>query len=246
MPDTSSSPGAADIQQRYYRETAIAYDAMHAHADDGHDVALRFISALIAEHRIRSILDVGCGTGRALRHFRERHPAVPARGVEPTTALIQRALEVHGVAPGQIACGRGESLPYGDKAFDAVCELGILHHVPDPNAVVREMLRVARHAVFISDANRFGQGSWLGRIAKLALYQLRLWPLVNYLKTGGRGYVISAGDGLAYSYSVFDSYDLLAGWASQVILVPTHPPSAMSWAHPLLTSGQVLACAIRD
>jgi hypothetical protein len=108
------------------------------------------------------------------------------------------------------------------------------------------MLRVARRAVFISDANRFGQGSWLGRIAKLALYRLRLWPLANYIKTRGRGYVITPGDGLAYSYSVFDSCDLLAQWASRLILVPTHPPTARSWAHPLLTAGQVLVCAIRD
>jgi len=219
---------------------------MHVHKDDGHDVALRFMSVLVDELQIRSILDVGCGTGRTLRHFRERHPNVRARGVEPTRALLRRAVEVHGISPNHVACGRGESLPYADGSFDAVCELGILHHVPDPNAVVREMLRVARHAVFISDANRFGQGSWPGRVAKLALHRLKLWPLANYLKTRGRGYVITPGDGLAYSYSVYDSHDLLAQWAARLILVPTSPPSARSWAHPLLTAGQVLACALRD
>jgi hypothetical protein len=66
------------------------------------------------------------------------------------------------------------------------------------------------------------------------------------VKTRGRGYDVSAGDGLAYSYSVFDSYELLAQWASRVILVPTCPSNAKSWAHPLLTAGQVLACAMRD
>lgn len=237
---------AADVQARYYTGTASAYDAMHVHEGDGHAAALRFISALVEPYEIHSMLDVGCGTGRAVRHFREHHPDMFVRGVEPIGALIRQAVETNGVPPGHIACARGESLPYADGSFDAACELGILHHVSDPNAVVREMLRVARRAVFISDANRFGQGSRLGRIAKLALYRLKLWPLVNFVKTGGRGYAISAGDGLAYSYSVFDSYDLLARWASQVILVPTHPASARSWAHPLLTSGQVLACAIRD
>jgi SAM-dependent methyltransferase len=247
MPAKSHHPSrAADIQQRYYTETAASYDAMHGHADDGHDAALRFISALVEEFQIRSVLDVGCGTGRALRHVRARHPTIRAHGVEPTWALIRQAVETHGLAADHVACGRGESLPYASGSFDAVCELGMLHHVPDPNAVVREMLRVARRAVFISDANRFGQGSWFGRAAKLLLYRLKLWPVANYIKTGGRGYVITAGDGLAYSYSVFDSYDLLAEWASQVILVPTSPPSARSWAHPLLTAGQVLACAIRD
>jgi ubiquinone/menaquinone biosynthesis C-methylase UbiE len=236
----------ADLQARYYTDTAGAYDAMHVHEDDGHAVAMRFVSALVPSLRVRSLLDVGCGTGRAVRHFRARHPDLCVRGVEPIRALIQRATAVHGVPAGHLACGRGQSLPYPDASFDAVCEFGILHHVPDPNAVVREMLRVARRAVFLSDANRFGQGSWLARRAKLALCRLKLWPLVNHLKTRGRGYTISPGDGLAYSYSVFDSYDLLAEWADRTVLVPTGATSGQSWHHPLLTAGQVLACALRD
>ncbi len=237
---------ARRAQERYYTDTAAAYDTMHVREHDGHETALRFISAFVDQFQIRSVLDVGSGTGRALRHFRERHPGMRARGVEPIWALLRQAIEVNDVPIGHLVCARGQSLPCPDGSFDAVCELGILHHVPDPDAVVREMLRVARRAVFLSDANRFGQGSWYARVAKLALFRLKLWPLANYVKTRGRGYTITAGDGLAYSYSVFDSYDLLARWATQVILVPTSPPTARSWVHPLLTAGQVLACAIRD
>jgi SAM-dependent methyltransferase len=246
-PAGAALPTRADAAQaQYYAGTADAYDAMHVHADDGHAAALGFISALIEPQQIRSVLDVGCGTGRAMRHFRERHPNLSVRGVEPVDALIRQAIEVNSVPASHIACGRGESLPHADQSFDAVCELGILHHVADPNAVVREMLRVARRAVFLSDSNRFGQGSWLGRRAKLALWRLKLWKLINFLKTRGRGYSISAGDGLSYSYSVFDSYDLLAAWADRIILIPVSDTSDRSWQHPLLTAGQVLVCALRS
>jgi ubiquinone/menaquinone biosynthesis C-methylase UbiE len=246
-PTGAPLPTQADaVQAQYYAGTAGAYESMHVHADDGHAAALGFISALIEPQQIRSMLDVGCGTGRAIRHFRERHPDLHVRGVEPVGALIRQAIEVNGVPAAHIARARGESLPHADQSFDAVCELGILHHVADPNAVVREMLRVARRAVFVSDANRFGQGSWVGRRTKLALYRLKLWRLVNYVKTRGRGYTISAGDGLAYSYSVFDSYDLIAAWADRLILVPTSAVTERSWQHPLLTAGQVLLCALRD
>jgi len=51
----------------------------------------------------------------------------------------------------------GDALPFADNSFDAVCEFGILYHVPEPVRVIQEMLRVARHVVVISDANRFGQ-----------------------------------------------------------------------------------------
>jgi ubiquinone/menaquinone biosynthesis C-methylase UbiE len=244
--DRARSSDAADIQARYYTDTATPYDVMHVREQDGHGVALRMISALVDQFEICSVLDVGCGTGRAVRHFRTRHAGIHVHGIEPVPALIRRAVEVHGVSACDIVCGRGEYLPYADRSFDAVCEFGILHHVPQPNAVVREMLRVARRAVFLSDANRFGQGSWTGRLTKLALYRLNLWPLANYLKTRGRGYSITPGDGLAYSYSVFDSLDLLAEWAPRVILIPTSPSSARTWAHPLLSAGQVLACATRD
>jgi hypothetical protein len=109
------------------------------------------------------------------------------------------------------------------------------------------MLRVARRAVFICDSNRFGQGSGIARLTKLALYKTRLWGLYTYLRTRGKGYMITEGDGLAYSYSVYDSFDLVARWADRVILVPSEPKGkANSWFHPLLNSPGVLMCAIKD
>ena len=109
------------------------------------------------------------------------------------------------------------------------------------------MLRVARRAVFICDSNRFGQGSRIARLTKLALYKTRLWNLYTYLRTRGKGYMITEGDGLAYSYSVYDSFELVARWADRIILVPSEPKGkASSWFHPLLNSAGVLMCAIKD
>ena len=117
--------------------------------------------------------------------------------------------------------GVGEALPFGDASIDVVFSFAILHHVPKPDAVIREMLRVARKAVIIVDGNRFGQGGhWPVRLLKLALYKAGLWGVVNYLKTGGDGYLITPGDGLAYSYSVYDSFDRMAEWATRLIVMP--------------------------
>jgi hypothetical protein len=59
-------------------------------------------------------------------------------------------------------------------------------------------------------------------------------------------YTISEGDGLTYSYSVFDSYSQLAKWADTIWLVPTeNEKSVRSWLHPLITSPHVLLCAIK-
>jgi SAM-dependent methyltransferase len=96
-------------------------------------------------------------------------------------------------------------LAFADGEFDLVCEFAALHHIPEPAKAVSEMLRVARRAVFISDSNNFGQGGRVGRALKQAINAVGLWPLANRLKTKGKGYSISEGDGLFYSYSVFNN-----------------------------------------
>ena len=122
----------------------------------------------------------------------------------------------------------------------------MLHHVPRPDAVVREVLRVARKAVIIVDGNRFGQGSWPVRLLKLGLYKAGLWRLVDYLKTGGKRYILTPGDGVQYSYSAYDSFDLIAEWADQLTVIPTEDYKATSWFHPLLTTSVVIVCALKD
>jgi len=115
--------------------------------------------------------------------------------------------------------GDATSLEFADSSFDMVLELGVLHHIPNPRAAVAEMLRVAKHAIFISDINRFGLGSKLGRYLKLGLWKAGLWPVVNWLKTRGRGYNFSEGDGVNYSYSVFDDYDFIRSKCSDVMVI---------------------------
>jgi ubiquinone/menaquinone biosynthesis C-methylase UbiE len=106
--------------------------------------------------------------------------------------------------------GSRYELPFEDKAFDAALNAGFGHHVAKPGRVVAEMVRVAKRAVFLADSNRFGQGRQLARLTKIASYKCGLWRASRYLQTKGKMYTISEGDGLAYSYSVFDSYDPLA------------------------------------
>jgi SAM-dependent methyltransferase len=136
-------------------------------------------------------------------------------------------------------------LPFPDQSFDAVCEFGILHHVPDPSLVVDEMMRVARNVVVIADANRFGQGPMALRIVKLLLHKLGLWNAYDYLRTGGKHYQVSEGDGVFYSYSVYDNYDQIRRWAQQIYLFPTGNTRCWSWFHPLLNSSSVLLIAVR-
>ncbi len=240
-------PLAEEVQKEYYSRTASQYDTMHTACEhDEHYAALNFIDLLCEKVGLDGFLDVGAGTGRAVRFLLERGRNV--RGVEPVAALIDQA-ERHGIPKGAIVEGSGYSLPFPDKSFDAVLQCGVLHHVAEPERVVREMIRVASKAVFLSDSNRFGQGRPAARLLKLLLCKTHLWKSARYVQTRGKMYTITEGDGLAYSYSVYDSYAQLAEWASSIWLIPLsenkHRGLARSWLHPLLTSPHVLLCALR-
>jgi ubiquinone/menaquinone biosynthesis C-methylase UbiE len=237
---------AVEIQRRYYADTAARYDSMHAHEGSTDPSIIKFVIALMRMLEIRSILDVGTATGSGMRQLKKALPGSFVCGVEPVAALLEQAMQSESTSSGPIVRATGEALPFRDASFDAVCEFSILHHAANPNAVVNEMLRVAKKAVFICDSNRFGQGSRTARLIKLALYKFKLWNTYNHLRTGGKGYMITEGDGLAYSYSVYDSFELLAGWADRLILIPSTDGKCTSWLHPLLNSAGVLVCAVKE
>ena len=204
------------------------------------------ISAVLRSLEIRSLLDVGSATGRGLEDFASALPGAFICGVEPVTALLQQGVAMGNSRKVSLLQASGEALPFADKSFDAVSEFSILHHVARPAAVVKEMLRVARKAVVIVDCNRFGQGSLPAKLLKLFLYKIGLWNAFNFVRTAGRSYQISEGDGLFYSYSVYDSYELVTAWADRILAVPSTRSNSRSWFHPLLTAEGVILIAIRE
>jgi ubiquinone/menaquinone biosynthesis C-methylase UbiE len=200
-----SSEEEVTLQRQYYAETAAKYDAMQISDQDEHQFALAVLSAMIEYHGIKSVLDVGSGTGRALRYLKSRHPGVRFVGIEPVEAL-RKVGHAAGLSSDDLRDGDVNALQAADGEFDLVCEFAVLHHVPKPSQAVAEMLRVARKAIFISDANNFGQGGPLSRYLKQAINALGLWRAFDWLRTGGKGYHVSAGDGLFYSYSVYNNF----------------------------------------
>jgi ubiquinone/menaquinone biosynthesis C-methylase UbiE len=224
-------------QQGYYTRTATAYESTHVKPGDEHFIALEYAAALLHVVRAKSVLDVGSGTGRVSRFLRQRRPDLEVEGVEPVGALRDQAQTLGTV----LHDASGEDLPFEDGSFDVVMSFGMLHHVPDPEPIVAEMTRVARLGVMISDANRFGQGSAAAGVLKLAIHRAGLWPVFERLRTKGHGYMESAGDGIFYSYSIFDSMPQLQAWADRVFVVPTMPQRTVTVAQIGTPHGMLVA-----
>ena len=99
----------------------------------------------------RTVLNVGAGTGSY--EPPDRHVVA----VEPSA--LMRSQRPEGAAPCVAAVA--ESLPFGDRSFDAAMAFATVHHWQDPIAGLREMRRVARRVVvFTHDSSDAG---WLHR-----------------------------------------------------------------------------------
>ena len=201
-----------DIQRNFYKKIADQYDkdnvadAFTSSFDhDGHSLALSLLAGLIDYLKIKSVLDLGSGTGKSIKYLKKTHPEIKIIGIEPVKEIREIAYS-QGISKEELIDGDATKLNFKNSEFDLVCEFGTLHHIKNNKLVVDEMLRVSKKAIFISDINNFGTGSKVKRSIKQILYALGLWKLVNFIKTNKKGYTLSEGDGLAYSYSVFRNY----------------------------------------
>jgi ubiquinone/menaquinone biosynthesis C-methylase UbiE len=208
------------IQRDYYEATAADYDSMHVSHGDEHYFALAVLAGLIEFLEAQTLLDVGSGTGRALLYLKRVKPQLSILGIEPVEGLRNMGYRA-GLRTDELVDGDATSLNLADASYDVVSAFGVLHHVRDQRRVVNEMWRVARTAIYISDSNNFGQGRPISRAVKQMLHACRLWPAANLLKTRGRGYSVSRGDGLNYTYSVFDTHSDLRKVAKSLHLINT-------------------------
>ena len=233
------------LQKEYYVKTAETYDESHVSENDEHYLAIKFMIAIMKIYNVKTVLDVGSGTGRAVKALLDAD--IEVKGIEPVEELINQAVK-RGIPDGTIRKGYGQSLPFLDNSFDAVCQFGTLHHVKNPSPIISEMVRCSKKAVFLSDTNRFGKAGFFTRLIKLFFYKSGLWRVMYFAWTRGKNCDISECDGIAYSYSVYDSLDQITDWADRVIMIPTKVEGnkVKSWFHPLLTSSHILLCAFKE
>ena len=118
-----------------------------------------------------SLLDVGTGLAdipfKAAQHARKRGLTVTTVAVDEAVSLLRASRERVDVT----VCADARRLPFADASVDVVTCSQVLHHFPDDEIpmVLRELQRVARRAVVVSDLRR----SWFAAVG----FWLVTWPL---------------------------------------------------------------------
>jgi SAM-dependent methyltransferase len=125
--------------------------------------AMAEIRAVVRQNGCATLLDVGTGLGDIPGEVMREMPAgVTTIGVDEARSLLVAARRrmTHGV------CADALALPFRDASIDVVMCSQVLHHFEfeDAERLIREMNRVARVAVIISDLRRSwvaAAGFWL-------------------------------------------------------------------------------------
>ncbi|MFI8103273.1 class I SAM-dependent methyltransferase [Streptomyces sp. NPDC086023] len=130
--------------------------------------------AAVAEFGLRPgdrVLDAGCGTGRALTPLRRAvGPSGTVVGADLTPEMLARAAAAGRDRAGALLCADVARLPLRDGCLDAVFAAGLIAHLPEPAANLRELARVVR------PGGRLALFHPIGRAALAARHGRRLTP----------------------------------------------------------------------
>jgi len=89
------------------------------------------------------VVDVGCGTGRALPPLRAAvGPAGAVVGIDLTEQMLRAAAGLGRDRDATLVLADARTLPLRDAAADVVFAAGLVHHLPDADAGLTELARI--------------------------------------------------------------------------------------------------------
>jgi ubiquinone/menaquinone biosynthesis C-methylase UbiE len=97
----------------------------------------------------RSVTDIGCGDGTFTVRYWDRGKPRLMCALDPAVKAVVAGAAKRESRPILFVAGDGHHLPYANDAFDVAILQAILHHDTDPQATIREALRVAPEIVVL-------------------------------------------------------------------------------------------------
>ena len=110
----------------------------------------RDLNELFAQAAPKSILDVGCGEGVLTSEWADRIDGGRIVGIDLDDPKLRAEWEKRQRANLEYRVEEATSLSFQDDEFDVATAIEVLEHVPEPEATLSEMARVAERYLLVS------------------------------------------------------------------------------------------------
>lgn len=171
---TSARPGLSqdgDVVRQPRDRDVDEFDRRAGSYDEGrlgawHGEIVKRVGAVTtrAAPGARTILDVGCGTGRLLADLAVARPDATLLGVDPAPGMVAAARQ-RAAGRFDVQQAAAESLPVVDSSIDLVVSVLSFDHWADQEAGLREVRRVLRPGGVVVIADLFATWMLLTTIA---------------------------------------------------------------------------------
>ena len=124
-------------------EIPRAYDKGRDHGPEVLDLWMNAIASHVEAASVRTILDLGCGTGRFSEAL-AAHFDAQVLAIDPSKKMLEQARGKQRDPRVSYLLGSGESIPLDSNSVDLIYMSMIFHHFRDPRLAARECRRVLR------------------------------------------------------------------------------------------------------
>lgn len=140
--DTLMQPCLSDDESTKAKSAYIGSTEQPAAYPDNAPAYAAFVSDLIYSLRPDSVLEFGCNAGRNLDQIRRRLPNARLTGVDINPDAVKLARDLFEL---QVITGDETWLcQQKDDAFDVSFTISVIDHIPFPEPILRQLLRVTR------------------------------------------------------------------------------------------------------
>ena len=147
---------------------AVAYEKWYSVAGrQADEEEKQVLSELLENFRdVRTVLEVGCGTGHFARWLGSLGPAIV--GLDVSRAML---VEAQRLQSPPVVQGDAQALPFQSRSFDLVALITTLEFVQDPLGALSEAARVARKGLLLGVLNRWSPMMLRRRLSGQALWR---------------------------------------------------------------------------
>jgi len=131
---------------------SIIYDKARSLSSETIEMWMKNISNHVNSSGIKTILDLGCGTGRFTKVLADYFHC-NVTGIDPSHKMSSIAKNVISAENVKFIYGSAENMNVEDKSADLIFLSQVYHHIPDKSDFVRESDRVLRNNGFVCIRN---------------------------------------------------------------------------------------------